>query len=67
MIRDRNPKHWKLLVFYYNPDSPRLWVAKRSGAPLTLNFARPAAWLIASIPVAVVLIEAALGSFHHIH
>ena len=51
MLRDKNPKHWKLLVFYYNPDESRLFVAKRTGGPLTLNFAKPMAWrIVALIP-----------------
>jgi uncharacterized membrane protein len=61
MLRDRNPKHWKLLVFYYNPDEPRLLVAKRTGAPVTLNFAKPMAWaivaLILAIPVTGTIID----------
>jgi uncharacterized membrane protein len=44
MLRDRNPQHWKLGVFYFNPDEPRLFVAKRSGAPITVNLGRPMAW-----------------------
>jgi len=64
MVRDRNPKHWKLLVFYYNPDEPRLFVSKRLGTPLTLNFARPMAWAIAGIPLAVIAIEAIVYGLH---
>jgi uncharacterized membrane protein len=56
MLRDRNPKHWKLLVFYYNPDEPRLFVAKRYGPPITLNFAKPMAWAIAAILPAIAVI-----------
>jgi uncharacterized membrane protein len=46
MVRDRNPLHWKLLIFYYNPENPRLFVPKRTGIPFTLNFARPMAWVM---------------------
>jgi uncharacterized membrane protein len=53
MLRDKNPKHWKLLVFYYNPDQPRLFVAKRTGVPLTLNFARPMAWAIVGLTLVI--------------
>jgi uncharacterized membrane protein len=53
MLLDRDPRHWKFLVFYYNPDEPRLFVAKRSGAPITLNYARPAAWVISAVPIAI--------------
>ncbi len=64
MLRDKNPEHWKLLVFYYNPDQPRLWVAKRLGGPMTLNFARPIAWAIAAIPLAIIGVSAILTSTH---
>jgi len=63
MLRDRNPDHWKLLVFYFNPESPRLFVAKRTGAPATLNFARPMAWVIAATPFAVGIAGAVLSHF----
>jgi hypothetical protein len=33
-------------VLYRNPDDPRLWVPKLFGPGITLNFARPAAWVI---------------------
>jgi uncharacterized membrane protein len=64
MRRDKNPKHWKLLVFYYNPDEPRLFVAKRYGPPLTLNFARPMAWAIVAVPVAIMTTGAIIHNFH---
>jgi len=44
--RDTDPAHWKLIIFYYNPDEPKLFVPKRTGIPFTLNFAKPAAWAI---------------------
>lgn len=55
MFRDRDPKHWKLGFLYYNPDTPRLFVAKRSGTPMTVNFARPMAWALILVPVAIAL------------
>jgi uncharacterized membrane protein len=64
MLRDKNSEHWKLLVFYYNPDQPRLFVAKRLGGPMTLNFARPMAWGIAAVPLAIIAMSAILTSFH---
>jgi uncharacterized membrane protein len=64
MLRDKDPKHWKLLIFYYNPDEPRLFVAKRSGSPLTLNFARPMAWAVVGIPLAIMTIGAIMDNFH---
>jgi uncharacterized membrane protein len=67
MLRDKNPKHWKLLIFYYNRDESRLFVAKRYGSPLTLNFARPMAWAIVAIIPAVSTIFAVLEHFHLVH
>jgi uncharacterized membrane protein len=55
MFRDANPEHWKLLIFYYNPANPRLFVAKPSGLPLTLNFGRPVAWLLSAGVVATLV------------
>jgi uncharacterized membrane protein len=51
---DRNPEHWKLLVFYFNPEEARLFVAKRSGLPLTLNFAKPMAWAITALTLGMI-------------
>jgi uncharacterized membrane protein len=64
MLRDKNPKHWKLLVFYYNPVEPRLFVAKRYGPPVTLNFARPMAWAIAGVILAIPITGAVIGIVH---
>jgi uncharacterized membrane protein len=56
-------EHWKMGLFYYNPDDPALLVEKRLGIGYTLNFARPVAWivlaLVAVIPLALVF--AAVG------
>jgi uncharacterized membrane protein len=52
VLTDRNPQHWKFPVLYFNSENPHLFVPKRTGLPLTLNFARPPAWWIA-VPVAV--------------
>ena len=32
---------WKLGVFYYNPDDKRMFLPKRTGLGMTINFARP--------------------------
>jgi uncharacterized membrane protein len=53
MLRDKNPDHRKLSIFYYNPNESRLFVAKRSGAPATLNFAKPMAWVIVGLIIAI--------------
>jgi uncharacterized membrane protein len=55
MFRDANPEHWKFSIFYYNPDNSRLFVPKRTGLPLTLNFARPLAWVLSAGILAVLL------------
>jgi uncharacterized membrane protein len=52
-----NDRHWVAGIFYHNPENPELWVEKRFGIGWTLNFARPASWLMLLgllIPVAAV-------------
>jgi uncharacterized membrane protein len=58
MIRDRQPQHWKLSIFYYNPENPRLFVPKRTGLPVTLNFARLMAWLMTGSIIALLVFAA---------
>lgn len=55
MFRDTNPKHWQVFAFYYNPDNPRLFVAKRIGLGWTLNFARPMAWVLSFGSIAITI------------
>ena len=38
MNKDNDPKHWKLGIFYYNPDNPSESVEKRRGTGSTINF-----------------------------
>jgi uncharacterized membrane protein len=64
MFRDRNPQHWKLGFIYYNPDQPRLFVAKRSGTPITLNFAKPMAWVVAAIVPAIAVLGFIIDKVH---
>jgi uncharacterized membrane protein len=66
MLKERNPKHWKLSLFYYNPDEPRLFVAKKSGLPLTLNFGKPMAWAIANLTLAIVIMAAIVNNVHSV-
>jgi uncharacterized membrane protein len=62
---DKNPKHWKFLVFYYNPDESRLFVAKMTGLSFPfLNFAKPMAWAIAAITFATVTLVAIVNNVH---
>ena len=39
-------EHWKLGIFYFNPQDPSLWLPERFGIGWTMNFGRPAAWLV---------------------
>lgn len=51
--------HWKLGIFYYNPDDPAVWIDKRFGIGWTINFARPIGWIsIIVILVPLILISA---------
>ena len=45
MIAD-NDEHWKAGIFYFNKDDASLILPKRFGVGWTMNWARPAAWLI---------------------
>lgn len=38
--------HWKLGVFYFNPEDPSLFLPERFGVGWTVNLARPAVWAI---------------------
>lgn len=38
--------HWKLGIFYVNPNDASLFLPERFGIGWTLNFARPAAWAL---------------------
>ncbi|HEX7960320.1 MAG TPA: hypothetical protein VF493_10405 [Terriglobales bacterium] len=62
MARDTDPRHWKLVVFYYDPDEPRLFVPKWTGLPFTLNFARPTAWAITGTVLAILTVLAVLNN-----
>ena len=58
MLTDKDPQHWKLLIFYFNRAEPRLLVPKRTGLPFTINFARPVAWAITAAILAILIILA---------
>jgi uncharacterized membrane protein len=58
---DRNSSHWKLLIFYYNPEDRRLLVPKRDGLMATLNFANPIAWIIIGVLLGVPALGLVLG------
>lgn len=50
--------HWKLGVFYWNPDDPSLFLPERFGVGWTVNLARPVVWfiIVASIVLTVLFI-----------
>lgn len=56
-----NDKHWKLGVIYFNPSDPALFLEKRFGVGWTINMGRPLAWLIAAIPIAIVIFSLSLA------
>ncbi|MFQ5719272.1 MAG: DUF1648 domain-containing protein [Acidobacteriota bacterium] len=65
-IGDRtSDRHWKLGLIYYNPGDPAVFLEKRFGLGYTLNFARPAAWLLlmgaVGLPLALTLAMMLLG------
>jgi uncharacterized membrane protein len=61
-VGDRTPDEcWKAGMFYVNPDDPALLVEKRFGIGYTLNFGRPAAWLLLGGIVAVAAATAVFG------
>ena len=39
-------EHWKLGIFYWNPNDPSLFLPERFGIGWTANWARPAIWAI---------------------
>jgi uncharacterized membrane protein len=55
------PQHYKLGIFYFNPKDDRIIVRRRSGAASwlswTLNFARPQAYFILFLFIAVIIFK----------
>jgi uncharacterized membrane protein len=50
MVRmDDGRGRWVLGFLYVDPDDPRLIVRKRYGFGWTLNFGRPAAWIVLAL------------------
>lgn len=41
-----NDEHWKAGIFYWNKDDASLFLPKRFGVGWTMNWARPATWVI---------------------
>lgn len=55
-------EHWKLGVFYYNPDDASLFLPERFGIGWTFNLARPAVWalLVAGVLVTIAFMVAVM-------
>lgn len=53
-------RFWKLGFVYFNPNDPALFVEKRMGIGWTINFARPAAWMVL---VGIMVMIAVAGIF----
>lgn len=49
---DWEREHWKWGFLYLNPDEPDVFVPKRVGVGVTLNLARPMAWLLLALILA---------------
>jgi uncharacterized membrane protein len=59
MNRDDDSKHWKLGVFYYNPDNPSEYVDKRRGIGSTINFGSKMGRLMGAllfVPIIIVML-----------
>lgn len=46
VLPDDDDEHWKLGVFYFNRDDASVFLPERFGIGWTINFARPAAWIL---------------------
>jgi uncharacterized membrane protein len=51
-------RYWKAGLLYVNPDDPALFVEKRFGVGYTLNFGRPASWIMVGALLLVPLVIA---------
>lgn len=61
-VGDRTPDEcWRAGMFYVNPDDPAVLVEKRFGVGYTLNFGRPAAWLLMAFILALVILPLVIG------
>ena len=47
--------YWKAGMFYYNPNDPAIFVAKRVGIGYTMNFASKWAWIVLALTVAIIV------------
>ena len=51
---DEDPNCWKLGLFYVNPKDKRLFVPKRFGFGLTMNFGNPNAMIVIAGVIALI-------------
>ena len=64
MNKDNDAKHWKLRIFYYNPDNLSEFVDKRRGIGCTINFGSKIGrcmFAILFVPIIVILLSIAFG------
>ena len=58
--KDDDSKHWKLGVFYYNPNDPSESVERRNGMGSTINFASKVGRLIFAClfipPISIIIV-----------
>ena len=55
ILRDANPNHWRLGMFYFNSEDRRLFVPQRYGYGWTPNFANFWVWLVIGVTVLVLI------------
>lgn len=55
--------YWKLGIFYCNPNDPTLFVEKRFGIGYTVNFGRPASYLIISAIILIAVLSIVMSNF----
>lgn len=57
----QSDSYWKAGMFYYNPNDPAIFVAKRVGIGYTVNFANKMCWVVLAGILLLGLLPAALG------
>ncbi len=55
-IIQSNSSSWKFGIFYYNPEDPSIFIPKKSGNGLVLNWAKKTTWIIILIPLIPILL-----------
>lgn len=54
-INNEQDKYWFLYFIYFNPNDRRIFLSKRSGLGITLNFAKLSSWLILALIIFVII------------